>query len=149
MKSRASLSCGLGKMRAEATPLVVGQIRGVSLVIHGTERRPPSRPPSTFQTVSLRSTLAIWPYDTPHKAGILRRPLGLLRVGLPLRPAKSPLQKTGVLLTATFEEKLPEGSQEETYHHGRQGIGTSRSALVVQRGRERIYPFTSKWLKSS
>jgi cobalamin biosynthesis protein CbiD len=52
-------------------------------------------------------------------------------------------------LTATFEEKLREGSQEETYHHGRQGIGTSRSALVVQQGRERIYPFTSKWLKSS
>jgi hypothetical protein len=67
-----------------------------------------------------------------------------LRVGLPLRPAKSPY-KTGVVLTTTFEEKLREGGQK-TYHHGRQGIGTSRSALVVQRGRERLYPFTSKWL---
>src|SRR5215210_5751795 len=43
----------LGKMRADATPLVVGQIRGVlSVVVHSAERRPPSRPPSTFQTVS-------------------------------------------------------------------------------------------------
>src|SRR5215203_5144083 len=40
-------------MRADATPLVVGQIRGVSFALHSAERRPPSRPASSFQTVSL------------------------------------------------------------------------------------------------
>src|SRR5215211_1150016 len=39
-------------MWADATPLVVGQIRGVSFALHSAERRPPSRPASTFQTVS-------------------------------------------------------------------------------------------------
>ena len=31
----------------------------------------------TFQTVSLGSTLAIWPCDTPHGLVILQRPLRL------------------------------------------------------------------------
>ncbi len=47
------MSCGLGKMRSDATPFGVGQIRRVSPILHSAERRPPSRPPSTFQTVSL------------------------------------------------------------------------------------------------
>jgi hypothetical protein len=42
---------------------------------HSSESR--SGPFRNYQTVSPRSTLAIWPYDTPHKVGILRRPLGL------------------------------------------------------------------------
>src|SRR3712207_5119462 len=75
-------------------------------------------------------------------------PWNFLRIAVEDRPAKSHLQKTGIVLRATFEQKLPEGSQQ-AYHHGRQGIDPLRSALVVQRGRERIYPFTSKWLKSS
>src|SRR5215210_3908320 len=41
-------------MRTDATPFVVGQIRRVSPALHGAQRRPPSRPPSTFQTVSER-----------------------------------------------------------------------------------------------
>src|SRR3712207_3444625 len=40
-------------MRSDAKPFVVGQIRGVSSALHGAELRLPSRPPSTFQTVSL------------------------------------------------------------------------------------------------
>src|SRR5215207_8133407 len=75
-------------MRTDAAPFVVGQIRRVSPALHGAERRPPSRPPSTFQTVSLCSTLAIWPPNTPHRLGFLRRPLDFLRVALPPRPAK-------------------------------------------------------------
>src|SRR5829696_1497280 len=49
-----------------------------------------------FRTVSLGSTLAIWPYDTPHKVGILRRPLGLFagRSGRPTRK-KSPTENRG------------------------------------------------------
>jgi len=49
---------------------------------------------------ALSSTLAIWPYDTPHKVGILRRPLGLFagRSGRPTRK-KSP--------TAGFSERDP------------------------------------------
>src|SRR5919112_5277899 len=49
-------ACGLGKMRTEATtPFVVGQIRRVSPpALHRAKRRPPSHPPSTFQTVSER-----------------------------------------------------------------------------------------------
>src|SRR5215218_3100066 len=39
-------------MRADAMPFVVGQIRRVSPALHEAERRPPSRPPSTFQPVS-------------------------------------------------------------------------------------------------
>jgi hypothetical protein len=30
-----------------------------------------------YQTVSLSSTLAIWPRKTPHRLSVLRRPLGL------------------------------------------------------------------------
>jgi hypothetical protein len=51
----ASLSCGAGQVRADTTPFVVGQIRGVSSALHGAQRRPTSRPPSTFQTVSSRT----------------------------------------------------------------------------------------------
>ena len=40
-------------MWADATPFVVGQIRRVSPALHGEQRRPPSRRPSTFQTVPL------------------------------------------------------------------------------------------------
>jgi hypothetical protein len=39
-------------MRTDAAPFVVGQIRGVSPALHGTERRPPSLPLTIFQTVS-------------------------------------------------------------------------------------------------
>src|SRR5918997_3152141 len=55
MKPGASLSRVFGEMRADTAPFFVGQIRGVSLALHGTERRSPSPPPSTFQTVSLGS----------------------------------------------------------------------------------------------
>jgi hypothetical protein len=44
-------------MRADATLLVAGQIRGVSFVLHGAERRRPLPPPSIFQTVSRRDVL--------------------------------------------------------------------------------------------
>jgi len=58
VKPGASLaSCGLGQMRADATPFVVGQIRRVSSALHGAERRPPPRSLSTFQTVSGRRIL--------------------------------------------------------------------------------------------
>ena len=36
---------------------------------------------------------------------------------------------------------------QEPYQHARQGVGTLRSALVVQRGGERIYPFYSQLAK--
>jgi hypothetical protein len=42
-------------MRADTVPFIVGQIRGISLAVHGAKLRPPSRSPSTFQTVSLRT----------------------------------------------------------------------------------------------
>src|SRR5918994_5423642 len=42
-RCRTSPPCGLGKMRTNATPFVVGQIRRVSPALHGAERRPPSR----------------------------------------------------------------------------------------------------------
>src|SRR5215204_2697685 len=64
MKPRASLPRVFGKMRADTAPFVVGQIRGISLAVHGAKRRPPSRSPSTFQTVSRRGILgslhAVW-----------------------------------------------------------------------------------------
>src|SRR5918993_3376687 len=44
-------------MWADAAPFVVGQIRRVSLALHSAERRPPSGPLSTFQTVSRRLIL--------------------------------------------------------------------------------------------
>jgi hypothetical protein len=53
MKPRASLPRVFGKMRADTVPFIVGQIRGISLAVHGAKLRPPSRSPSTFQTVSL------------------------------------------------------------------------------------------------
>ena len=53
MKPRASLPRVFGKMRADTAPFIVGQIRGISLGVHGAKLRPPSRSPSTFQTVSL------------------------------------------------------------------------------------------------
>src|SRR3712207_8831931 len=43
VKPGASLPRGLGKMGADATPLVIGQIRGVSPALHSVERKPPSR----------------------------------------------------------------------------------------------------------
>ena len=55
MKPRASLPRVFGKMRADTVPFIVGQIRGISLAVHGAKLRPPSRSPSTFQTVSLRT----------------------------------------------------------------------------------------------
>jgi hypothetical protein len=55
MKPRASLPRVFGKMRADTAPFIVGQIRGISLAVHGAKLRPPSRSPSTFQTVSLRT----------------------------------------------------------------------------------------------
>src|SRR5918994_183469 len=70
-RCRTSPPCGLGKMRTDATPFVVGQIRRVSPALHGTERRPPSRPPSTFQTVSRRvllGNLASGTADSPKRA---------------------------------------------------------------------------------
>src|ERR687898_364650 len=48
-------------MRTDATPLVVGQIRGVSSALHGAERRPPSRQSSIFQTVSSGNS-PLWIY---------------------------------------------------------------------------------------
>src|SRR5215207_989534 len=54
MKPGASLPRVFGKMRADTAPFIVGQIRGISLAVHGAKLRPPSRSPSTFQTVSLR-----------------------------------------------------------------------------------------------
>src|SRR5215217_5181079 len=44
-------------MRTDATPFFVREIRRVSPALHGAQRRPPSRAPSTFQTVSLRSSV--------------------------------------------------------------------------------------------
>src|SRR5215208_2812631 len=57
MKPRASLPRVFGKMRADTVPFIVGQIRGISLAVHGAKLRPPSRSPSTFQTVSGRGIL--------------------------------------------------------------------------------------------
>ena len=48
-------------------------------------------------------------------------PRDFLWVAVGGRPAKSPLVKTGVVLTATFEQKLREGSQQ-TYYCGRKGV---------------------------
>src|SRR5215204_2194697 len=57
MKPGASLPRVFGKMRADTAPFIVGQIRGISLAVHGAKLRPPSRSPSTFQTVSRRGIL--------------------------------------------------------------------------------------------
>jgi hypothetical protein len=57
MKPRASLPRVFGKMRADTVPFIVGQIRGISLAVHGAKLRPPSRSPSTFQTVSRRISM--------------------------------------------------------------------------------------------
>src|SRR5918993_5165841 len=52
MKPGAPFSGGFGKMRADAKPFLIGQIRGVSLALHSAERRQPSCTPRSFQTVS-------------------------------------------------------------------------------------------------
>ena len=59
-------------------------------------------PPAIFQTVSLRSTLAIWPYDAPHRVGITRSPLGLFacRGGRPTR--KKSLDTKGVVFAGAL-----------------------------------------------
>jgi hypothetical protein len=49
----APISGGFGKMRADAKPFLIGQIRGVSLALHRAERRQTSSSPRSFQTVSL------------------------------------------------------------------------------------------------
>src|SRR5215207_9845997 len=60
MKPGASLPRVFGKMRADTAPFIVGQIRGISLAVHGAKLRPPSRSPSTFQTVSRSRILRSW-----------------------------------------------------------------------------------------
>src|SRR5215208_1037285 len=82
-----------------------------------------------FQTVSLGSTLAIWPYETPHRVGILQRPLGLF-AGRSGRPTRKKSPRNQGVLRAAFQEELHEGSQQ-TYHHTRQGVGTSISTCYA------------------
>jgi len=57
VKAGASPPCGPRTMQVDATPFAVGQLRRVSPALHGAERRPPSRPPSTFQTVSVGTSV--------------------------------------------------------------------------------------------
>jgi hypothetical protein len=52
MKPGAPFSGGFGKMRADATPFLIGQIRRVSLALHSAERRQTSCSSRSFQTVS-------------------------------------------------------------------------------------------------
>jgi hypothetical protein len=50
----------------------------------------------------LSSTLAIWPYDAPHRVGITRRPLGLFayRGGRPTR--KKSLDTKGIVFAGAL-----------------------------------------------
>jgi hypothetical protein len=50
-------------------------------------------------------------------------------------------------MKAAFQEKSPEGRQE-SFHHGRQGVGTSIRACCAE-GWGAHLSLTSKWLKSS
>jgi hypothetical protein len=49
--------------QADAAPFVVGQMRGVLPVVHGSERWPPSRLLSTFWAVSLRGSVNRGPVE--------------------------------------------------------------------------------------
>src|SRR5215204_1924464 len=53
MEPGAPFFGGFGKIRADATPFLIGQIRRVSLALHSAERRQTSRSLRSFQTVSL------------------------------------------------------------------------------------------------
>src|SRR5215216_4430285 len=69
--------------------------------------------PRRFSDRFLSTTLAIWPYDTLHKVGILYKgPWDFLRVAVgETDPQKSP-RKQGLCLQPRFQEKLREGSQQ-------------------------------------
>src|SRR5215218_4784763 len=52
--------------------------------------------PSGLSRQSLYSTLAIWPYDTPHKVGSLQSPMGLFAGRSPTATRKkSPTENRG------------------------------------------------------
>jgi hypothetical protein len=72
------LSRGIGQPRADAAPFIVGQICGISLAFHSSERRSPSHPPSTFQTVSPRTRVNRPPIRESNTDG--RRPHALARI---------------------------------------------------------------------
>jgi hypothetical protein len=74
-----------------------------------------------FGEFIFRSTLAIWPHDTPHKVGILPRSLDLFAARSPCATRKeSPTQNRAPVEIRVSQEKWRKGSQK-LYHHGRRG----------------------------
>ena len=91
------------------------------------------------------STLAIWSCKTPHMLAALQKPLRLFAARSGTASAKSP-RRTGVVLAAAFQEESCEGSQE-TYHHGRQGVGTKSQRLLYRGVESVIYRSYSQMAK--
>jgi hypothetical protein len=61
-------------------------------------------------------------------------------------PQKVALEKYLQLLEEAFSEKSG-AKGRKPYHHGREGVSTSRSALLEHWGEQPIYPFRSQMAK--
>jgi hypothetical protein len=100
-----------------------------------------------FQTVSIRSTLAVWSRITSHRLGTLERPSDFLRVARTDRPAKSPPAKEVQLLEGSFSLKGSKGPQALVNMVASARNLDQRLCGIRQRGIS--IPFAQKWLKSS